>query len=170
MFAPATPSTHSAIPTRVTTGRGTRFEIPPTGRVTVVAWRDPMVDEHGHPADGEYVEWFWLPVLGPTATWLVRRLAVHAAHEPDGGLVDVADLAASLGVAWQPDCDGPFARALSRCVMFGACAPVADVAATLAVRISMPQLPVRHLMRLPTTLREMHTEWLREIQTLAKGV
>lgn len=148
--------------TRIATGRGTRFTVPADGLLTVVPWCDPVVDRHGHPAQGDYVEWFWLPVLGPTATWLLRRLAAHAAHEPSGSLVDVADLAAALGVAWQPDHEGPFTRALSRCVMFGACAPVVDTVATLAVRLALPQLPARHLTRLPAVLRDMHTEWLAD--------
>lgn len=131
-------------------------------------WRDPVVDAHGHPTHGDYVEWFWLPVLGPTATWVARRLAAHVVHEPDGAVIDVADLASSLGVIWQPDHDGPFLRALSRCVMFGACAPVVDRDATIAVRLAMPQLPMRHLTRLPTALREMHAEWLDQTRHLSQ--
>lgn len=162
MHAHTAPPPQSTLATPVATGRGTRVEIPSTGLLRVVPWRDPVVDERGHPTHGDYVEWFWLPVLGPTATWLARRLAVHATHDPNGSLVDLSDLAASLGVVWQPDRDGPFNRALARCTMFGACAPVADSPSTLAVRLAMPQLPARHLMRLPIVLREMHNEWLNE--------
>lgn len=160
MHAHTAPPPQPAVATRVTTGRGTRVEIPSSGLLRVVPWHDPVVDERGHPTNGDYVEWFWLPVLGPTATWLTRRLAAHAACDADGSLVDLADLAASLGVVWQPDHDGPFSRALTRCIMFGACAPVAESPSTLAVRLAMPQLPARHLTRLPTVLRELHGEWL----------
>lgn len=156
------PRVATRVATRVDTGRGTRVEIPSHGLLRVVAWHDPVVDERGHPTHGDYVEWFWLPVLGPTATWLARRLAAHVIYEPDGALVDLADLAASLGVVWQPSHDGPFTRALARCIMFGACAPVTDTPSTVAVRLSMPQLPARHVTRLPTVLREMHNEWLNE--------
>ena len=147
------------VPTRVVTGRGTRLELPDNGRLNVVAWHDPVVETHGHLTTGDYVEWFWLPILGPTATWIVRRLAAYAISDVST-VIDLADLAASLGVTWQPGHDGPFSRALTRCVMFGACAPLADTEPmVLAVRRTMPQLPARHLARLPSSLREAHREW-----------
>ena len=43
--------------------------------VRVVPWPDPVVEEHGHDPRSAYVERYWLGLLGPTATWLVRRLA-----------------------------------------------------------------------------------------------
>lgn len=163
MHAHTSPPTRPS--TRVATGRGSRLDLPADGLLPVVTWHDPVVDTYGHATQSDYVEWFWLPVLGPTATWLARRLAAHAAHDPGGCVVDLAELAASLGVTWHNGHDGPFSRALSRCVMFGACAPVVDASvATLAVRLTMPQLPARHLTRLPTSLREMHNDWLREEQ------
>ena len=43
--------------------------------VTVRPWIDPVVDDDGHDPRSRYVEQFWLGVLGPTATWLIRRFA-----------------------------------------------------------------------------------------------
>ena len=36
---------------------------------------------------------FWLGVLGPTATWLMRRLAAGLDHQPDGYQIDLASTA-----------------------------------------------------------------------------
>ena len=44
--------------------------------VIVRPWIDPVVDPIGYDPHGRYVELFWLGVLGPTATWLLRRLAI----------------------------------------------------------------------------------------------
>ena len=58
-------------------------EIPPpppppaaalVGSITVRPWIDPVVDDDGFDPRSRYVEVFWLGVLGPTATWLLRRL------------------------------------------------------------------------------------------------
>ncbi len=42
--------------------------------ITVKPWVDPVVEAHGFSPRSPYVETCWLPVLGPTATWLYRRL------------------------------------------------------------------------------------------------
>src|SRR3546814_3891300 len=41
--------------------------------LSVVEWADPVVEAAGHPVRSVYVETFWLPTLGPTAMWLLRR-------------------------------------------------------------------------------------------------
>ncbi len=155
------PTDTPVLATRVTTGRGTRLDLPADGLLALEPWHDPAVDRFGLATDSDYVEWFWLPILGPTATWLVRRLARCLVETPTRTVVDLVDIAASVGVVWHPGHDGPFTRALSRCLMFGACAPVADTSPVcLAVRLNMPQLPARHIARLPASLRDMHHEWV----------
>ena len=56
----------------------------------VTPWHDPVVDRRGHDPRSAYVEQFWLGVLGPTATWLLRRLVAGFDHQPDGYELDVA--------------------------------------------------------------------------------
>ena len=58
--------------------------------VHVTPWHDPVVDRRGHDPRSVYVEQFWLGVLGPTATWLLRRLVAGFDHQPDGYELDVA--------------------------------------------------------------------------------
>ena len=58
--------------------------------VRVAPWHDPVVDRRGHDPRSVYVEQFWLGVLGPTATWLLRRLVAGFDHQPDGYELDVA--------------------------------------------------------------------------------
>ncbi|MFN3256258.1 MAG: hypothetical protein ACE37B_11215 [Ilumatobacter sp.] len=56
-----------------------------------------------------YVEQVWSEFLGPTATLLARRLGRSVELRPGGQQVEVADLAASVGVA-----PGVAVRALAR--------------------------------------------------------
>jgi len=67
--------------------------------VRVAPWHDPVVDRRGHDPRSAYVEQFWLGVLGPTATWLLRRLVAGFDHQPDGYELDVAASARSLGLS-----------------------------------------------------------------------
>lgn len=127
----------------------------------VVAWVDPVVDNAGHPVHDPYIEMFWLPVLGPTATWLHRRLVSGLSGGIDSFEVDMADLARSIGVMHTAGRHNPFARALQRCIMFGAAQQVAvQPVLTVAVRRSLPTLPHRHLARLPEQLRTAHHDWM----------
>ena len=129
--------------------------------IHIVPWKDPLVEGHGYAIEDPYIEMFWLPILGPTATWLVRRLAGGLQHQPDGYTVDMMDLARGIGVNYTPGRHNPFARALSRCTMFGAAQQIAvQPHRTIAVRSVLPQLPTRHLARLPHPLRIAHHDWI----------
>jgi hypothetical protein len=122
----------------------------------VVPWHDPVVDSVGYDVRSAYVETFWLSVLGPTATWLLRRLVSGFDRYPLGYEVDLAETAGSLGLAFAPDTACPFNRALGRCIMFGAAQPTQGA---LAVRRRMPPVAARHLARMPLGLRDSHSEW-----------
>jgi hypothetical protein len=52
--------------------------------VRITPWIDPLVDRRGHDPRSSYVEQFWLGTLGPTATWLVRRLVAGFDSHPGG--------------------------------------------------------------------------------------
>ena len=128
----------------------------------VTAWVDPVVDANGHPVDDPYIEMFWLPVLGPTATWLYRRLVAALPDDPCASCdIDVGDLARSIGVSHTAGRHNPFARALQRCIMFGVAQQVAlQPVHTVAVRRVLPTLARRHLQRLPDPLQVAHHDWM----------
>ena len=125
-------------------------------RLEVIPWRDPLIERVGHDALGDYVELFWLGVLGPTATWLLRRLAVIAVAHPEGRHVDLPALASALGLGWDSNRANAFGRALQRLVMFGMARKVDDA---VAVRTVVPPVSVRHLSRLPEHLQRAHALW-----------
>jgi hypothetical protein len=63
------------------------MDVPET--LVVLPWADPVIDPIGHDPRSRYVELFWLGVLGPTATLLLRRLADGLESYPDGFELDV---------------------------------------------------------------------------------
>lgn len=124
-----------------------------TPAVRVVPWPDPVVDELGHDPRSAYVERYWLGVLGPTATWLVRRLAERLEAEPHGFDLDLGALAAELGVGHREGRHAPFLRTLQRCARFGL---VEIRPSALRVRRHLPPLTAHQLERLPPHLRRAH--------------
>jgi hypothetical protein len=121
-------------------------------------WADPVVDARGHDPRSAYVERYWLGVIGPTATWIVRRLADRFDEQPDGFSLDLDHTATAMGLSFTKGANSPFGKALHRCVMFGLAQPLSD---GFAVRRRFPSVAHRHLKRLPDDLRSEHDEWAR---------
>ena len=89
----------------------------------VVPWHDPVVDSVGFDVRSQYVELFWLNVLGPTATWILRRLVLGFDRYPLGYELDLAETASALGLSYTAGTANSFMRALNRCVLFGVSQP-----------------------------------------------
>lgn len=120
----------------------------------VEPWVDPVVDIVGYDPRTSYVEMYWLPVLGPSTTWLLRRFAALLDDVPEGVELEVEELARALGLGERFGPNAPFARTVKRCVDFEM-AQWHD--ASLAVRRHLPPLARRHLRRLPESLQIRHT-------------
>src|SRR5438552_10418737 len=98
--------------------------IPTTATLAVRPWPDPVIDAVGHDPRSAYVEQFWLGVLGPSTTWLMRRLASGLEAEPAGFELSLPDTARALGLGEKGGRNSPFVRALSRCCQFDLAQPV----------------------------------------------
>jgi len=123
-------------------------------------WPDPVIDRVGHDPRSPYVEQFWLGVLGPTATWLLRRLVGGLDATPAGFELDLAATAAELGLGTRTGPHSPFLRSIGRCCRFGA-AELTD-GATLRVRRKLPPLTRVQVERLPDALRRAHDRWIAD--------
>lgn len=130
--------------------------LPLPATVHVLPWIDPVVERHGHDPRSAYVEQYWLSVLGPTATWLLRRLVAGFDGAPDGYDLEVAHVARSLGLSVAKGTASPFAKAVQRCVMFGVATQRSDA---WVVRRRVPAISQRHLLRLPEDLQSRHGDW-----------
>ncbi|MEX0847483.1 MAG: hypothetical protein WD023_06865 [Ilumatobacteraceae bacterium] len=134
--------------------------------LVVVPWHDDIVDSIGFDPRSHYVELFWLNVLGPTATWLLRRMVAGLDEYPGGYELDLDQTAGALGLTFTPGAVNPFARSVNRCVMFGGAQPVAG---GLAVRRKLPPVSARQLARMPEYLRANHDAWRRTGTTDVAG-
>lgn len=132
---------------------------PAPARVRIEPWPDPVIDAVGHDPRSAYVERFWLPVLGPSAVWLLRHLAAELEARPEGTTIDVADTARALGVGARGGRNSPFARSIERITTFGFARLVGPE--ELQVRTALPPLTQRQLQRLPVTLQRDHELWTR---------
>jgi hypothetical protein len=130
---------------------------PLNGSIIVRPWVDPVVDDDGFDPRSRYVEVFWLGVLGPTATWLLRRLVAGLERSPAGYDLDLQATAQAMGLGYTSGRTSPFSRALQRCVMFGLAHPIDG---GLAVRRRVPPISFRHLRRMPESVQAAHDDWL----------
>ncbi len=150
-------SERSAAPGRTGSLPIQRSDLP---ALRIVPWLDPVADPHGvHPCS-RYVELYWLPVVGPSSTWLLRRLAYGLEMHPAGLPLDLTETARSLGLGERMGKNAPFRRALQRLCTFELARSHGPDA--LAVRTTVPPLPLRHLSRLPGSLQASHRRWLAE--------
>jgi hypothetical protein len=155
---PSQQSVEPGTPTRSSPQLAEHLPVLPNRTLRIEPWLDPVVDRIGYPLSSDYVEQFWLGVLGPTSTWLLRRFDAVLRHHAEGFDVDLATLAGSLGLHFDPGQAGPFGRSIHRCVIFGLAQPVGS---RLAVRRHAPPLSLRQVARLPAALRNSHEHWMR---------
>jgi hypothetical protein len=149
---------------------------PPAHAVVIVrAWSDPLLDRFGHDPRSPYVERFWLPIVGPSGTMLLRRLAGGFDDRPEGYRLDLTAVAQALGMGRREGPSASFRRTLERVASFGFIEfqlPVAPTVrragvepdrpedGTLVVRRRLPGLTRRQQQRLPRPLRDDHDAWL----------
>ncbi len=130
----------------------------PIPTLSVRAWPDAVIDAVGHDVRSAYVEQFWLGVLGPSATWLLRRLVSGLEDDPDGFELDLALTATQLGLGHRSGRHSPFFRSIERCCRFGAAHQVDE--RTLRVRRKLPSLTRLQIARLPLPQQEAHRAWV----------
>jgi hypothetical protein len=123
-------------------------------------WPDPVIDAVGHDPRSSYVEHFWLGILGPSTTWLMRRLAAGLEAHPPGFALPLAETARALGLGDKGGRHSPFMRALTRVCQFDL--GQLEDEGTLAVRRKLPPLNRRQLTRLSEPLQDAHRRWQEE--------
>lgn len=135
--------------------------LPVDGHITLVTWPDALSDATGHPVRSEYVERYWLGILGPTATWLLRRCSDEVLSHTTGVVVNLHHIAASIGLAYHAGRHNPFSRGFDRLIMFGMMRHVGNhPRPTFAVRTHVPPLAGRQVARLPEQLQVAHADYL----------
>jgi hypothetical protein len=130
----------------------------PTDHLRISRWDDPVLEAVGHDPRSAYVERFWLALLGPSTTLLVRRIASELEAHPDGFDLALEETANALGLGVRGGLSGPFYRALARTGQFHI--TKANGPGELAARTKLQTLTRHQVDRLPATLREEHAAWV----------
>lgn len=124
-------------------------------RLGVLPWPDE--DEGaGHDPRSAYVETFWLPLLGPSTTLLMRRLADELDAAPDGFEIETVVLSRDIGLGPRLTRRSPFARTIERCTKFHLAKLDGPV---LFVRRRVPRLSAKQAGRLSPRMCRLHEQW-----------
>ncbi len=118
-------------------------------------WQDPITEQTGHDPRSRYVEQYWLSVIGPTSTWLLRYVAHQFDHYPNGFELSVPEISLQLGISPRRGNRGSLIRTLDRLVLFRL---AAQAHAGFAVRRSVPPLNSAQIRRLPQHLKCSHSK------------
>ncbi|MGQ0678326.1 MAG: hypothetical protein ACT4OM_01475 [Actinomycetota bacterium] len=129
--------------------------------LTIVAWHDSVIDALGVEPDSPYLEHLWLPVIGPSAAWTYRRLAIRLRAQ-DPHTVEVESLAQAMGLGTGTGVHSPMVRTLGRLVRFGLASHESED--TLGVRLRAPWLNERAVRRLSPQLQRAHVILLAKHQ------
>jgi hypothetical protein len=122
-------------------------------------WPDEVIDSLGFDPRSLYVERFWLGVLGPSTTWLLRRIAAGFDRAPDGFELPLGDTARALGLGDRGGRHSPFLRTVNRMIQFELAQVRSAGAGELAVRRRLPPLNRRQIARLSPDLQAAHERW-----------
>ena len=133
-----------------------------TETLTIRPWADEVVDRLGFDPRSPYVELFWLGILGPSTTWLLRRLAAGFDASPGGFDLPLGETARALGLGDGLGRNAPILRSVNRMIQFGMAISTGE--GELAARRRLPPLAPRHLDRLSPALREEHRRWQAAVQ------
>ncbi len=124
------------------------------GSIQISAWIDPTIESLGFDPRSSYVEHFWLPILGPSCIFLLRRLAYAFDLDTATQEVSLRDISFEIGLGSPKGFGNSITKTLNRCIQF-------DMAklqpnGSLSVRRSLPPLNQRQLARLPNELQDLH--------------
>lgn len=114
---------------------------------------DPVLAQLGFDPRSEYVERYWLSILGPSAVLFLRRVATAFDEQPDGFDLDLVEWAQELGLGAKGGKHSPMWRTLDRICRFGLATRSGP---NISLHRHVPPLTRRQIERLPPHLQIEH--------------
>ncbi len=121
----------------------------------ISALEDPVLAQLGFDPRSDYVERYWLSILGPSAVLFLRRVATRFDTEPNGFDLDLVEWAQELGLGGKGGKHSPMWRTLDRICRFGLASRNGP---NVAFRQFLPPLTSRQIERLPAHLQRAHQD------------
>lgn len=116
--------------------------------LTLVASASPRSSQFRFPGDGDYTEWLYLPILGPTSLLTYRRCVRLLGASDRAISIDLDELACSFGVR-----PGVVRRSIERLIDFH----LAELdGLELSLQMTVPPVSPGTLERLTPSLRVFH--------------
>ena len=128
--------------------------------IRVEAFRDPVCDALGFDPRHPYFEFCYVPIIGPSSAWLVRRLVAGLEGNPHGYELELSALSRDLGLGEGTGRHAPMRRTLDRVARFGLARWIDD--RTYQVRRRVPPLTSRQLGRLGPVPLAVHRRLTEE--------
>ena len=135
------------------------MEKPDVLTFTPVDHPDSRVRRLGLDLSGPYLEQCWGPMIGPTATLLLRRMPTLWAETVPAAITR-EELGRSLGIGPGKGSNSTLSHTLDRVVRYGF-AHWHDLDQSLDVAVHVPVLKPHHVERLPEVARRAHESILR---------
>ena len=114
---------------------------------------DPVLAQLGFDPRSDYVERYWLSILGPSAVLFLRRVAAAFDEQPDGFDLDLVEWAQELGLGSKGGKHSPMWRTLDRICRFGLASRNGP---NVTLCRYVPPLTRRQIERLPAHLQQSH--------------
>lgn len=108
-------------------------------------------------ANDPYIDKFWLPILGPTATLLLHELMGKALVSPDAFTSSIRELSCIIGVGNREGSASPIAKNLKRLCDFGLISKYNDY---YYVPTNIEMMGEDKLRKLSYTLQSEHKKWI----------
>jgi hypothetical protein len=125
--------------------------------LTVIAYPDVTVEALGYGPDHPYIEGAILPIVGPSATLLWKRLARHVLDAAGSPVTfDTVDLVTCVGLGPGLAKNSVGARTVARMAAFDMARQAGRDGNLLAVRTALAPLNAARAGRLPASARRYH--------------
>jgi hypothetical protein len=128
----------------------------PSVSLLFLPWPEPA-DDTGFALRSDYVERFWLPLLGPTTTLLLRLVGEGFALSPQGFACPAVEVASRLGLGASQGRHSSLARSLARARFFGFMRSARND--RIHARRYLPRLDAHQVQRLTGSLQQEHRAW-----------
>lgn len=121
----------------------------PVNRLIIRPWPDKILDKLGYDPCSEYVEKYWLPIIGPTTLLLLRNVSKKL-KTYNQVQISLYELGPSLGLTHKGGKNSPLWKSILRANRFKLAQLCKD---TLYVRLHFPPLNNYQIEKLPEVLQ-----------------
>ncbi len=109
-----------------------------------------------------YIEKFWLSILGPSATWILRLLLDEIKTNDPITVMTSNYIASQVGLSDNTSKNSPLCRSIRRLLDFRIAKQIKE--GHLVISKYIPPLSTRQTLKLPSSMLELHKKYLILLQ------